>query len=120
MSKRPGGELAARQLHFIWIADCSGSMGVDGKIEALNNAIDEAVPHMRIANPDGDRDDGRGHDCRDGYARRNRSHRNTGPPTKAVMTPTGSSTGASAVRATRSQPIRNAAPKSTDAGSTSR
>ena len=47
MAKRPGGELAARELHFIWIADCSGSMGVDGKIEALNNAIDEAVPHMR-------------------------------------------------------------------------
>ncbi len=47
MGKRPGGELAARQLHFIWITDCSGSMGVDGKIEALNNAIDEALPHMR-------------------------------------------------------------------------
>ena len=24
--KRPGGELASRPLHFIWIADCSGSM----------------------------------------------------------------------------------------------
>jgi uncharacterized protein YegL len=47
MAKRPGGELSARQLHFIWITDCSGSMGVDGKIEALNNAIDEAIPHMR-------------------------------------------------------------------------
>ena len=46
MAKRPGGELSARQLHFIWITDCSGSMGVDGKIEALNNAIDEAIPHM--------------------------------------------------------------------------
>ena len=26
MGKRPGGELATRPLHFIWIADCSGSM----------------------------------------------------------------------------------------------
>ena len=26
MAKRPGGELATRPLHFIWIADCSGSM----------------------------------------------------------------------------------------------
>jgi uncharacterized protein YegL len=47
MAKRPGGELSARQLHFIWIADCSGSMGVDGKVEALNTAIDESIPHMR-------------------------------------------------------------------------
>lgn len=47
MSRRPGGELATRPLHFIWIADCSGSMGVDGKIQALNNAIREAAPHMR-------------------------------------------------------------------------
>ncbi len=46
MAKRPGGELATRPLHFIWIADCSGSMGVDGKIQALNNAIREALPHM--------------------------------------------------------------------------
>jgi len=47
MAKRPGGEMAARPLHFIWIADCSGSMGVDGKIQALNNGIREAIPHMR-------------------------------------------------------------------------
>ena len=26
MPKRPGGELATRPLHFIWIADCSGSI----------------------------------------------------------------------------------------------
>jgi len=26
MSMRPGGELATRPLHFIWMADCSGSM----------------------------------------------------------------------------------------------
>jgi len=42
MDKRPGGGLAGRPLHFIWIADCSGSMRADGKIQALNNAIREA------------------------------------------------------------------------------
>ncbi|PKL75403.1 MAG: tellurium resistance protein [Candidatus Melainabacteria bacterium HGW-Melainabacteria-1] len=47
MSKRPGGELASRPLHFIWICDASGSMSDDGKIQALNNAIREAIPHMR-------------------------------------------------------------------------
>jgi uncharacterized protein YegL len=47
MSKRPGGELATRPLHFIWIADCSGSMRVDGKIQSLNTAIREAIPHMQ-------------------------------------------------------------------------
>ena len=45
--RRPGGELATRPLHFIWIADCSGSMGSHGKIQALNNAVREAVPHMQ-------------------------------------------------------------------------
>jgi hypothetical protein len=25
--------------HFLWIADCSGSMGLDGKIQSLNNAV---------------------------------------------------------------------------------
>jgi uncharacterized protein YegL len=47
MSRRPGGELATRPLHFIFIADCSGSMGNDGKIQALNTAIREAIPHMQ-------------------------------------------------------------------------
>lgn len=47
MKRRPGGVLATRPLHFIWIADCSGSMKVEGKIQALNNAIREAIPHMR-------------------------------------------------------------------------
>ena len=45
--RRPGGELATRPLHFIWMADCSGSMSVDGKIQILNTAIREAIPHMR-------------------------------------------------------------------------
>lgn len=47
MSKLPGGALASRPLHFFWIADCSGSMGHQGKIQALNNAIREAMPHMQ-------------------------------------------------------------------------
>lgn len=51
MNKRPGGELATRPLHFILLADCSGSMNIDGKIQALNNAIREAIPHMQaVAN----------------------------------------------------------------------
>ena len=47
MNRRPGGELATRPLHFIWITDCSGSMGEDGKIQTLNMAIREAIPHMQ-------------------------------------------------------------------------
>lgn len=47
MGKRPGGELATRPLHFIFLTDCSGSMSVDGKIQALNTAIREAIPHMQ-------------------------------------------------------------------------
>jgi uncharacterized protein YegL len=44
--KRPGGELAARPLHFIWVCDCSGSMA-GSKIQILNEAIKEATPHMQ-------------------------------------------------------------------------
>jgi uncharacterized protein YegL len=44
MTKRPGGELATRPLHFIWTLDCSGSMLAGGKIYALNNAIRDAIP----------------------------------------------------------------------------
>lgn len=47
MSKLPGGALASRPLHFFWIADCSGSMDYNGKIQALNHAIREAIPHMQ-------------------------------------------------------------------------
>lgn len=47
MPKLPGGALARRPLHFIWIADCSGSMGHGGKIQSLNTAIREALPHMQ-------------------------------------------------------------------------
>ena len=48
MPKLPGGPLARRPLHFIWIADCSGSMG-GKKIESLNFAIRSALPHMKEA-----------------------------------------------------------------------
>jgi len=47
MMRRPGGELATRPLHFIWITDCSGSMKSSGKIQSLNTAIREATPHMQ-------------------------------------------------------------------------
>jgi len=46
MAKLPGGALATRPLHFIWIADCSGSMYGD-KINQLNYAIRNAIPEMQ-------------------------------------------------------------------------
>jgi uncharacterized protein YegL len=45
--KRPGGKLATRPLHFIWITDCSYSMEGD-KIQSLNHAIRECIPAMQI------------------------------------------------------------------------
>jgi len=42
----PGGEVAHRPLHFIWMVDCSGSMAGE-KIASLNHAINEAVPEMK-------------------------------------------------------------------------
>jgi uncharacterized protein YegL len=39
--------ISRRPLTFIWIADRSGSMDVGGKIQALNMAVREALPHMR-------------------------------------------------------------------------
>ena len=44
---RPGGQLAALPLHFVWLADCSGSMSAQGKMASLNNAAREALPPMR-------------------------------------------------------------------------
>ena len=44
MSFRPGARLASRPLHFIFLLDGSGSMAVDGKVDALNKAIREALP----------------------------------------------------------------------------
>lgn len=45
----PGGSMASRPVHFIWLLDCSGSMGVNGKIAELNFAIREAIPEMQSA-----------------------------------------------------------------------
>ena len=44
-----GGEIAARPLHFIWLLDVSGSMAADGKMQALNVAVREAIPHLSQA-----------------------------------------------------------------------
>jgi uncharacterized protein YegL len=46
MTERPGARIATRPLHFIVMADCSGSMAADGKMHALNNALRETVPHL--------------------------------------------------------------------------
>lgn len=47
MSFRPGARLARRPLHFVFLLDGSGSMAADGKVEALNDAIRGALPHLR-------------------------------------------------------------------------
>ncbi len=44
-----GGPMSRRQLHFIWILDCSGSMNAEGKIQALNQALLQALPLLRDA-----------------------------------------------------------------------
>ena len=49
MSDIPGGPMASRPVHFIWLLDCSGSMGFNGKIGELNFAIREAIPEMQSA-----------------------------------------------------------------------
>jgi uncharacterized protein YegL len=46
--KRPGGALASRPLHFIWIVDCSGSMYGE-KIGSVNHAIQSTIHDMRDA-----------------------------------------------------------------------
>jgi uncharacterized protein YegL len=46
----PGGALAARPLHFVWILDCSRSMAAQAKMESLNHAIHAAQPSMRGVN----------------------------------------------------------------------
>jgi uncharacterized protein YegL len=46
VGRQIGGELGSRPLHFIWIADCSGSMSGQ-KIQTLNFAIRESIPAMR-------------------------------------------------------------------------
>lgn len=46
VSDIPGGPMANRPVHFIWLLDCSYSMQGE-KIGQLNYAIREAVPEMR-------------------------------------------------------------------------
>jgi uncharacterized protein YegL len=48
MNALPGGPIASRPLHFIWILDTSSSMMGD-KIQSLNFAIREAIQPMRDA-----------------------------------------------------------------------
>ncbi len=47
MSDRLGGAVQRKPLHFIFVLDVSGSMLRGGRIQALNNAIAEVVPHLR-------------------------------------------------------------------------
>lgn len=47
MSSRPGARLAGRPLHFVFLLDGSGSMADDGKVDALNRAVREALPSLR-------------------------------------------------------------------------
>lgn len=52
MNVRPGGKLAARPLDFIFILDTSTSMEMQGKMEALNDAIRTALTHMKRVSDD--------------------------------------------------------------------
>ncbi len=45
----PLGAVTRSKLHFFWLADCSGSMAAQGKMEALNNAIQECIPATKEA-----------------------------------------------------------------------
>ena len=44
LEEDPLGSVSRSTLHFFWLADCSGSMAAQGKMEALNNAIQECIP----------------------------------------------------------------------------
>lgn len=41
------GKMGNRDLHLFFIIDASDSMSYGGKVETLNNAIREAIPHIR-------------------------------------------------------------------------
>ena len=41
------GKMGNRDLHLFFLIDASDSMGYGGKVETLNNAIREAIPHIR-------------------------------------------------------------------------
>jgi uncharacterized protein YegL len=42
----PGGGISQRPLHFFILADCSGSMKAEGRMQALNFAIASMLPHL--------------------------------------------------------------------------
>jgi len=42
----PGGGISRRPLHLFILADCSGSMKVDGRMQALNFALASMLPHL--------------------------------------------------------------------------
>ncbi len=46
----PGGGVARRPLHFIVMADCSGSMKGE-KMQALNYALRSMLPHLVASEP---------------------------------------------------------------------
>lgn len=46
MEMRPGALTGRRALHFFLLMDCSGSMAADGKMQALNTAVREMLPHL--------------------------------------------------------------------------
>ncbi len=46
MNMRPGALTGRRPLHFFLLLDCSGSMAADGKMQALNTAVREMLPHL--------------------------------------------------------------------------
>ncbi len=46
--ERPGGALASRPLHFIFVVDCSTTM-IGEKISTVNAAISEVIPEMQEA-----------------------------------------------------------------------
>lgn len=49
MAEHLGPALARKPMHMFWLLDVSGSMAVDGKIEALNDAMRVAVASARTA-----------------------------------------------------------------------
>ena len=48
MEMRPGALTGRRALHFFLLMDCSGSMAADGKMQALNTAVREMLPHLEL------------------------------------------------------------------------
>ncbi len=46
MTIMPGGGISRRPLHLFILADCSGSMKTDGRMQALNFAIASMLPHL--------------------------------------------------------------------------